>query len=277
MTFGYDADVVKLWGMAGSNTLRNHGKSLASDVSDQRRKCRERPIIFIAHSLGDLVCEQALLICGEGGETNLEKVVHSTLGIIFMGTPHGGADLADWGHTLAKYLKVIRHTNPAIVGVLQRKSEVLAAVQQQFQKSLLEPGVGIRIYCFFEEKPVVGVGIIVSEQSAVLSQHPNQSIAANHMDMTKFSGRNDVGYQRVLSRVQDYVELKNSTPAADTSQEEPVSESGQNAPRVGDLKPAASSVPERGVPPGQIISTTGSGTAIGIGSQNVQGGFHIRT
>lgn len=191
-----------------------------------------------------------------------------------MGTPHGGADLASWGHTLAEYLKVVRHTNPAIVGVLQRKSEVLTAVQQQFQQSLLKPDIQIRIYCFFEEKPVVGVGIIVSEQSAVLNQYPNQSIGANHMDMTKFSRRNDVGYQRVLNRLHDLVELMDSTPATDTSQREPLSESGQNAAQVGSLEPPGS-VPERGVPPTQAISSTGSGTAIGIGSQNVYGGFNV--
>jgi hypothetical protein len=89
-----------------------------------------------------------------------------------------------------------------------------------FQQWLLKPGVNIRIYCFFEEKPVVGVGIIVSEQSAVLSGYPNRSIAANHIDMTRFSGKNDIGYQRVLSRVHDYVELMNSISATDTSQEE---------------------------------------------------------
>jgi len=267
MTFGYDANVVKLWGMAGSNNLRNHGKSLVFAVSDQRRECRDRPIIFIAHSLGGLVCEQGLLICGEG-ERNLEKVFRSTLGIIFMGTPHGGADLANWGYTLAKYLNVIRKTNSTILGDLRQKSEVLTAVQQQFQQLLRKPGVDIGIYCFFEEKAVVGVGIIVSEQSAVLNQYPNQSIAANHMDMTKFSGRNDVGYQSVLSRVHDYVELMNSTAAT---------ESGQNPPRVGNLDRAASSIPEREDPPNQTISNTGSGTAIGIGSQNVQGGFHIRS
>ncbi|TVY27675.1 Vegetative incompatibility protein HET-E-1 [Lachnellula hyalina] len=41
----------------------------------------------------------------------------------------------------------------------------------------------------------------MSEQSAVLSQYPNQSIPANHMDIAKFSGRNDEEYQRVLNRV----------------------------------------------------------------------------
>jgi len=59
----------------------------------------------------------------------------------------------------------------------------------------------IAVYCLFEERAVVGVGIIMSEKSAVLSQYPNQSIPANHMDIAKFSGRNDEEYQRVLNRV----------------------------------------------------------------------------
>ena len=205
MAFGYDADVVKFWEMAGGNTLRTHGKNLASAVSDQRRTCRERPLIFIAHSLGGLVCEQALLCCGEG-DSHLEKVFQSTRGIVFMGTPHAGADLADLGFKLAKCLNVIRRTNSAIMGPLRQGSEVLTAVQQQFQQLLRKPNVLIEIYCFFEEKAVGGVGLIVPEQSATLAQYPNQSIAANHMDMTKFVGKNDDGYQKVLNRVRDILE-----------------------------------------------------------------------
>ncbi|KAF8857418.1 hypothetical protein BDZ45DRAFT_551002, partial [Acephala macrosclerotiorum] len=193
MAFGYDADVVKLWGVTGNNNLRNHGKSLASDVSDERREHRDRPIIFIAHSLGGLVCEQALLICREG-DVNLDKVFQSTRGIIFMGTPHSGSGLATLGHMFAKYLNIIWHTNSSIVGVLQQESVVLTAVQQQFQQLLHKPDVSISVYCFFEEKAVVGLGIIVSEQSAVLHGYSNQAIPANHMNMTKFSGRNDAGY-----------------------------------------------------------------------------------
>jgi pimeloyl-ACP methyl ester carboxylesterase len=205
MTFGYDADVVKIWSTVGGNNLRNHGKNLASDVSDQRRGHRERPIIFIAHSLGGLVCEQALLYCREGDEF-LEKVFRSTRGIIFMGTPHAGADLANWGYTLIKFLGKVRNTNSDTVEPLRRKSQALTAVQHQFQQLLLKPEVNIKIYCFFEEKPFPGVGLIVSEDSATLSQYSNQSIAADHSDMTKFSGWDDVGYQKLLGRVQDNIE-----------------------------------------------------------------------
>jgi len=60
MTFGYDADVVGIVKTAGSNTLRDHGKSLANDVAMRRARSNSimRPVIFVAHSLGGLVVEQ---------------------------------------------------------------------------------------------------------------------------------------------------------------------------------------------------------------------------
>lgn len=262
ITFGYDADPVKLWGMAGGNTIRNHGKNLAYAISDRRRKCRERPIIFIAHSLGGLVCEQALLSCTEGGESNLEKVFQSTRGIIFMGTPHAGADLATYGFQLAKLLNMVRGTNAALLDPLRQKSEVLTTVQQRFQQSVARPEVLMRIYCFFEEKPVIGVGKIVDEHSAALSQYPNQSIAANHMDMTKFSGRNDDGYQKVLGRLGDIIEWSDALIVTERNTE-PSNDSGQ------DLRQSEARQWTSGA-----ISNSGSGAAFSIGQQN--GGIHIR-
>jgi hypothetical protein len=35
-TFGYDADMLKLLNIAGGNTVRDHGKSLAQDLSLRR-------------------------------------------------------------------------------------------------------------------------------------------------------------------------------------------------------------------------------------------------
>ena len=37
MIFGYDADIVGMLKTAGSNTLRDHGKSLASDIATYRK------------------------------------------------------------------------------------------------------------------------------------------------------------------------------------------------------------------------------------------------
>jgi hypothetical protein len=40
LTFGYDADIIGALNAAGSNTLRDHGKSLANDVALRRMRSR---------------------------------------------------------------------------------------------------------------------------------------------------------------------------------------------------------------------------------------------
>jgi predicted alpha/beta hydrolase family esterase len=61
MTFVYDADVVRFWTLASSNRVDDHGKSLVYALLDQLEQFGQRPIVFVAHSLGGgLVCEGAL-------------------------------------------------------------------------------------------------------------------------------------------------------------------------------------------------------------------------
>jgi protein SERAC1 len=212
MTFGYDADVVKIWGRtpAGSNGLHGHGKSLAYAISDSRSTAtaKERPLIFVAHSLGGLVCEQSLLVCRAANEPRLKSILQSVIGIVFMGTPHKGSDLAAWGSMVAKYLHRIRSVNRNIVKTLELKSEVLANVEQDFQQLMLMPEHfgRTRIFCFYEELVVPLVGKIVPEKSAILEQYSNLSIHGNHMDMTKFSSNTDNGYRAVCGVLKDWVD-----------------------------------------------------------------------
>jgi pimeloyl-ACP methyl ester carboxylesterase len=60
LTYGFDADVVRAIQRTSSNSIRDHGKSLANDLALDRLRnhASHRPIIFVAHSLGGLVCEQ---------------------------------------------------------------------------------------------------------------------------------------------------------------------------------------------------------------------------
>lgn len=75
LTFGFDADVVNFWSPAGQNRIGHHAQSLAESLANQRDVtetvscldgCDEvsadriqstRPILFVAHSLGGLICE----------------------------------------------------------------------------------------------------------------------------------------------------------------------------------------------------------------------------
>jgi protein SERAC1 len=212
MTFGYDADMVKIWstGLTGSNGLHDHGKSLAFSVADSRSTLasKRRPLIFVVHSLGGLVCEQALLVCRASNEQRLAAVLESTVGIVFMGTPHKGSELAKWGSRVATYLQHIRKVNKKIVETLKVKSEVLASVEQDFQQLLLKPEhkEKTRIFCFYEEIAIPFVGTIVPKESAILAQYSNASIHANHMDMARFSSEADNGYLSICGVLKDWID-----------------------------------------------------------------------
>lgn len=144
---------------------------------------------------------QALLVSRGSAQQHTKDLLESTVAIAFMGTPHLGANLANWGSPISKLSNLLRKSNSEIVGVLQPGSEMLAAVQQEFHTMLDDRGRNngkyISIYCFYEEVPYPGLGEIVPKQSAILTAHPNNSIHATHTEMTKFKTAKDAGYVRV--------------------------------------------------------------------------------
>jgi hypothetical protein len=83
---------------------------------------------------------------------------------VFLGTPHHGSGLAQWADKLAKTIGVIKQTNPQILAVLKRDSEVLARIQDAFHTMVrsrnLESLQPIEITCFFEELPLDGIGVV---------------------------------------------------------------------------------------------------------------------
>jgi protein SERAC1 len=59
MTYGYDADIVHFATRASQNTVMEHSKNLLIRLINIRDQSSEnRPLMFIAHSLGGLVCEK---------------------------------------------------------------------------------------------------------------------------------------------------------------------------------------------------------------------------
>jgi protein SERAC1 len=104
------------------------------------------------------------LECKNSAESHLYKIVENTRGIVFMGTPHAGADLASWAALFTNFTSLLRPTNHRIVEVLTPDSEVLAGIQKDFHTMLRarrdthKPE--IRIMCYFEELPVAGVGLV---------------------------------------------------------------------------------------------------------------------
>ncbi|KAF5004703.1 hypothetical protein FDECE_8814 [Fusarium decemcellulare] len=204
--FGYDASIPKLLGQSSTNSLRDHGMALCNDVTMLRLRTAssQRPIIFVAHSLGGLVCEQALLISSGSPETYEQALLECTIGVIFMGTPHSGAGIANMASTLARLIKIFKPTNREIISVLTPSSEVLANLQQEFHRMIerrsREGKRDMQLFCFFEELPMERVGIIVERHSATLPSYGQVGIHGNHKTMTKFD-KDGTGYDRVRDRI----------------------------------------------------------------------------
>jgi hypothetical protein len=81
ITYGYDADVLRLTKPAGQNTIREHAKTLINDLSGIRTDAVGRPIIFVVHSLGGLLIQDALLICTNPNNKAQTDILSSTRGV----------------------------------------------------------------------------------------------------------------------------------------------------------------------------------------------------
>lgn len=87
----------------------DHVKSLLRSLVDKREESEEteRPLIFIAHSLGGIVVKQALPQARL--EPQYQSICDAILGIIFFGTPHRGSEKALYGKVLANIAQTMTH------------------------------------------------------------------------------------------------------------------------------------------------------------------------
>ncbi|KAM0795973.1 hypothetical protein BDR22DRAFT_812731, partial [Usnea florida] len=215
LTYGYDADVAHFLKPAGQNTVLEHATNLNGDLTDLRLQTDSlrRPLIFVAHSLGGLVCEQAIVLSCNTFEAE-HQLSHSLLGIIFLGTPHAGSDLSNFALALGDFIKfsAVKSPNTSNIDVLKKDSEVLAGIQKTFQTAIEKrgrlEGRRLEIHCCTEEKPVqiLGRRIVEPHSAAFPGYHTSSTIPADHMSMTKFQGSSQVGYQRLSDRLRRWVD-----------------------------------------------------------------------
>ncbi|PWY64836.1 alpha/beta-hydrolase [Aspergillus eucalypticola CBS 122712] len=214
LTYGYDAYIVRK-SAASSNRLIDHATNLLHDLTADRASCdaSSRPLIFVAHSLGGLVCKKAILLSRNDPERHLRGIFNSTRGIIFMGTPHKGAWMADWARISASALGLVKSTNKSLLAVLGTNNQMLESLQVDFLamvRKLREDGRGLEVTSFFEELPLPVVGKIVCKESATLDGYSSISLHANHRDMVKFGSPKENGYKRLLGEIQRWESRINS-------------------------------------------------------------------
>lgn len=84
-----------------------------------------------------------------------QALLQSTKGVLFLGTPHAGSDLASMLDCLAKLAKVVSfgHSNSKLVEVLKSHGNVFLEISESF----IERGQNLKIYSFFEREKSHGL------------------------------------------------------------------------------------------------------------------------
>ena len=152
----------------------------------------------MAHSLGGIICQdvdirlhsstaqadpliQALHKSRISADPHIKGILECVRGIIFMGTPHCGTNLADLALIGSNFLKYFRQVNQGTLKILQCESEGMASIRQDFHTILRDcdqkGGPEIKIVCFFEALAVRGIGVVSELPTIPLNRTMAEMIA----------------------------------------------------------------------------------------------------
>ncbi|PVF97368.1 TPR-like protein [Serendipita vermifera] len=213
LTYGHGADTHSHTYMP-TQRLLHFAEGFVEDLLRVRRSNPERPIIFLAHSLGGIILKKALTLCNIP-EYNLERrqIKVSTCGVLFFGTPHSGANEVGLARLVGKLLSVYMVTDDSMLDDLNHNSNELENIQTLY----LYASEHIKSIFFYETDPtpmVTGiVELIVPRQSASIEGDRNAKVIpldGNHWQLVKFERKGEVNYQKVFYYLS---ELVNEAPA----------------------------------------------------------------
>ncbi|EAW20720.1 LipA and NB-ARC domain protein [Aspergillus fischeri NRRL 181] len=216
MTFGYNA---RFKNFTAQQDLRSISLKLLAELVDLRTTEDEksRPIVFVCHSLGGIIAKKALLI---GCTQEQEQVQQAVYGILFLGTPHNGSSLAAMGKVLANIVSAFSpiRTPRALIGTLQKDSEVLLEITEDFLKRRRK----VQLVSFYELE-FTSIGpflrrLIVDQRSAILNVPHEIAVPqfADHRNIARFRSSQDRSFRPVVSRLKDFAQTLRSGYPSET-------------------------------------------------------------
>ncbi|RZM11337.1 MAG: hypothetical protein EOO88_47025 [Pedobacter sp.] len=158
----------------------------------------EKPIIFIAHSLGGLVVKQILNRSATVGKETERVIAEKTCGVVFMATPHTGADIAKFVNALGSILQQTDSLKELAADAAPLRDQ---ADWYQHQSEML----GIKTRSYFETIPTPVVNLVVDQTSA--NPHVTGAsvvpVDANHSGIAQIASRNLPHYKSLRRFIKD--------------------------------------------------------------------------
>ncbi|KAI5457784.1 hypothetical protein BGZ63DRAFT_427817 [Mariannaea sp. PMI_226] len=203
MTYNYGTR--RQWN-APKTRIQLCGEDLARDLHRFRHAVRDRPLVFIGHSLGGLVIQHALLFADRSDE--FRYLPARTAGFIALGTPFNGArtsSILDF----APRLMFLAGSHRGLFRDLTYDHHVLQDKLREFRQLPWS----IPVCCFFEQHetdygrrfgyPKLVRGLVVPEEAACVPDWGRVPLQTEHLKMNKFPSPDDLNFLRVSTHIAD--------------------------------------------------------------------------
>ncbi|KIW70685.1 hypothetical protein PV04_02930 [Phialophora macrospora] len=190
--YNYDSSYLR---EAPQTLLRGLGNALVHDLDGMLEETENgRKLVFVGSSYGGLVVKQALVHAST--MPKFRHIASRTTGVIFLGTPHQGSQVAFWARAVARALKA-HGSNPYLLEEIILDSPKLRDLHHDFVAILQNTLSVVNIY---ETRKSVwrkwGLHLrelTVPERSATYAGPPecvtNYPFALDHFQLNKFGSR----------------------------------------------------------------------------------------
>ncbi|KAK8154564.1 hypothetical protein IWX90DRAFT_443611 [Phyllosticta citrichinensis] len=236
LSFGYDADNARSWlgkEIPLETSLDEYSTSLLQSLAGLKNQTGtlERPLLFVAHSLGGLVVANALSR-QHGSDVASQNIADATKGVAFLGTPFKESSMASVGKVILQVASLFTTTNDNSIKNLQRRSEKAADITSAFLAYLdgrahSDNGNYLDVACFFEEHPIriaKSFGLVVDKDSATIPGKKPLPIPANHREMCRFAFPEHSGFRSVSNQLCQWITALES-PSSEEAVQAQVSQS----------------------------------------------------
>lgn len=216
-SFGYEAEFSNWKGkaMPRFDQARNFTQWL-----ENKRIGKERPLIFITHSLGGLLIKEMLRNADTYGK---QAFIDKLKGIIFLSTPHNGSHLAN---TVGIFNTLLQTT--VSVEELEANNPWLRDIDVWYRQKVGKFGIATQVY--YETQDTLGYKVVDegSSDPKILDVMPI-AVPADHITIAKPKSRQDLVYEGVINFIQEHLRpLSLLPPASSTVLEQSIAEKTQS-------------------------------------------------
>ncbi|GAP85160.2 putative and NB-ARC domain-containing protein [Rosellinia necatrix] len=218
LVYGYNADVYskKHGSNPSDNFIYMHAQTLVTSLTHYRKDelTSSNPIIWVCHSLGGILVKRALLYSNDlrtSQHEDYRSIYVSTYGIVFLGTPHTGSDIATWGAVLQAMSDTVVprsffQSESVLLKTLKRDNETLQNINNHF----LDVYQRFKILMAHEnhKTDLKGTKTLVVDATSAGPQLPGvtyYAIEATHSGMCKFDSKNAPGYRTIATVIREWV------------------------------------------------------------------------